>query len=703
MEHEALTELARAVGIATDYWDYSGNHRLVKPETLRAVLSSLGHPCDTADDARAELARIQEDEWRHTLPVVTINQEDHNTWIPVHVPHGTQVTCELVLEDGQTLPLNQVDHWVDPRYIDGQLIGRATFDIPAGLPVGWHTIRAHIDGVGTVEAPFANTPATLHLPALRNGRGWGIMAQLYSVAARDSWGIGDTADLARLATWAASHGADFVLINPIHAGEPVAPITPSPYLPSSRLFLAPLYIRPENVAEYATCPPELKDAIEKLRVKARAGQEPLLDRDAMWEPKRQALELLFHQRPTRKRRRDFETWRTEQGRPLERFAAWCALVEKYGEELPAGLASVDDDNVEKELADPHMRERQTFYCWLQWNVSLQFAQAHAHAREAGMAIGIMHDLAVGVHKSGADVWAFPEFFARGQAVGAPADMYNQLGQNWSQPPWRPDTLQNSGYAPLRDMVARLASLGGALRLDHIMGLFRLWWIPADAATPADGTYVRYRFDHMVGIVALEAARAGALIVGEDLGTVEPWVRDYLAERGFLGTAVTWFEYDGDNVRKPADYRRFQLAAVNTHDLPPSAGYLRDEHVSLRARLGILEASEEEEYARSAAERSRMIAALRAEGVLGDDETPEAIGQALYRYVARTPSALVAVSLTDATGERRAQNQPGTDREYPNWSIPLGDGEGATVTIDDLEARESYAALLQQVERDIHGN
>lgn len=691
---ERLAALADALGVATEYWDYSGVHRQVSAETLTAVLSAMG--IDPTDDEA--LAHREDAVWRDPLPPCTVNQQNHNTWIPVHVPHGSQVTCRVECEDGTRVPLAQVDNWVPPREVDGDLIGRATFDIPAGLPLGWHTIVAEVEGGGIFRAPFANTPVRLELPQLRAERGWGVMAQLYSVRSQGSWGIGDAVDLADLARWVASRGGDFVLINPIHAGEPAAPLTPSPYLPSSRQFISPLYIRPEAIAEFERVSARQREAIDQWRAEASANQDELLDRDRAWTAKCAALEVIYAVARSEEREGQLRAWRREQGEELERFAAWCALVECHGDPLPQRLRDIDSAQVAQECH--RLSERIDFFVWLQWIVAEQFQAAQAQARDAGMTIGIMHDLAVGVHKRGADVWAMPDQFAQGMSVGAPADMYNQLGQNWSQPPWRPDSLERSAYAPLRHMVRRLATMGGALRLDHIMGLFRLWWIPHEAQRPADGTYVRYRFDHMVGVMALEAQRAGCVVVGEDLGTVEPWVREYLADRGVLGTGVAWFEYDGDAPRRPADYRRWQLATVNTHDLPPTAGFLRDEHVRLRAALGILEAGEDEEYARSAAERDRMIAALRREGVLGAHADIEAVGDALYRYVARTPSALVAVSLTDATGERRAQNQPGTDREYPNWSIPLGDGAGRAVQLEKLR-EGGFDHLLDLVESELH--
>ena len=313
-----------------------------------------------------------------------------------------------------------------------------------------------------------------------------------------------------------------------------------------------------------------------------------------------------------------------------------------------------------------------------------------------MALGIMDDLAVGVHSQGADVWSNPEAFASGVTVGAPPDMYNQQGQNWSQPPWNPEYLARSAYAPLRDMVRTVLRHAGALRVDHIIGLFRLWWIPEGMGAD-HGAYVRYDHEAMLGVVLLEAHRAGAVVIGEDLGTVEPWARDYLASRGVLGTSVLWFEKQHDGwPLQPQDYRRLALSTVNTHDLPPTAGYLADEHVDLRERLGLLTEPVEQVRTEARIERDRMTSRLREHGLLGDAPTERQVVEALHRYVVRTPSVLVGVALVDGVGERRAQNQPGTDQEYPNWRIPLADGAGEVVLVDDLPENARLGSLLSVV-------
>jgi 4-alpha-glucanotransferase len=339
-------------------------------------------------------------------------------------------------------------------------------------------------------------------------------------------------------------------------------------------------------------------------------------------------------------------------------------------------------------------DRIDFHAWLQWVLDEQLAGAQDAARRSGMALGVVHDLAVGVDANGADAWAMPHVFAQGVTVGAPPDPYNQAGQDWEQPPWRPDRLAELAYEPFRQMVATVLRHAGGLRVDHVIGLFRLWWIPAGAG-PTAGTYVRYDHEAMVGILALEAQRAGAVVIGEDLGTVEPWVRDYLRERGIHGTSVLWFEYDDNGGPLPAErWRRECLASVTTHDLPPTAAYLAGDHVRLRHELGVLTRPLEDELAADRQEREAWLAELVRAGEL---ERPDAedddVLVALHRYLGRSPARLLCLALTDAVGDRRAQNQPGTKDEYPNWRVALTGPEGRAVFLDDLVRNPRVAVLV----------
>ncbi|RJF43159.1 4-alpha-glucanotransferase [Actinomyces sp. 2119] len=713
---ERLKQLAEAHGVSTEYWDYHGHLASPSRATLEAVLDALGVRAHTDQEIAQALTEHEVAPWRRTLPPVVVVRASRATTVPVHVPDGAAVTLSVRLEDGRVRPLQQVEDLTLPREVDGTMLGRASFSLPRDLPLGWHTLVARVGGTqdgsagsastvtSTVTAPLAVTPDRLELPRSLGERGWGAMAQLYSVRSRSSWGVGDTDDLTELVSFLGDKGADFLLINPLHAAEPVSPMTPSPYLPVTRRFVNPLYIRPENIVEFSRLSGPRRSlvqwAVEEVRDSDLSAEA--IDRDASWKAKREALEVIFAAGRSYSRQRDFERFRAEEGEGLERFALWCALTEKYGPlaQWPATLHDADSAFVANEART--LTERIDFYAWLQWVVDEQLARAQEEARASGMALGVMSDLAVGVHAYGADVWAEPDAFARGVTVGAPPDMYNQQGQNWSQPPWSPAYLAESAYAPLREMLRTVLRHSGALRIDHVIGLFRLWWIPAGMAAN-HGAYVRYDHEAMMGVVLLEAYRAGAVIIGEDLGTVEPWVRDYLTSRGVLGTSVLWFEKQGDGwPLQPQDYRHLALSTVSTHDLPPTAGYLADEHVELRERLGLLTQPVDQVRTEARIERDRMLSRLREHGLLGNQPTEREVIEALHRYVVRTPSVLVGVALTDGVGERRAQNQPGTDQEYPNWKMPLADGSGEVVMIEDLPGNVRLSSLLAAVSKELSG-
>ena len=315
-------------------------------------------------------------------------------------------------------------------------------------------------------------------------------------------------------------------------------------------------------------------------------------------------------------------------------------------------------------------DRIDFHCWLQWLMDEQLAAAHQAGRRAGMALGVMHDLAVGVSRHGADAWGLQDTYAGGITVGAPPDPYNQNGQDWNQPPWRPDRLAATAYAPFRQMVSTILRHAGGIRVDHVIGLFRLWWIP-DGAGPTQGTYVRYDHEAMIGILALEAHRAGALVVGEDLGTVEPWVRTYLRERGILGTSILWFEFDweGDgSPLAPEKWREYCLASVTTHDLPPTAAYLAGRPCPAAGPARRADPA----AGRGAGRRRGGAAGLAGQpaptaGCCTTMPSEEETVQALHRYLTLTPSRLLCVALTDAVGRPAGPEPAG----HASTSTPTG--------------------------------
>jgi len=700
-----LIELARAHRVATDFWDWGGDHRIVSTRTIVAVLGALGVDAGTPSAVAAAGLAAEERPWRRLLPASLVLTVGAGTDVRVHVPHGDPVSVWVELEDGERWALAQVDRWVEPRLVGGELIGEATFWIPAHLPIGYHAVCADHGGeIG--RCTLVVTPARLELPpAVRDHRGWGLMTQLYALRSRRSWGLGDLADLGDLAAWsAAEHGADFVLVNPLHAAEPVPPMEPSPYRPASRRFANPIYLCVEDIPEVAYLSPLDRVVVADLSTSARSLTTSVdtLDRDRVWAAKRTALELVFRQSRREARQRSFDAYRAREGAGLRDFATWCAFADHFG--LPAA-AWPDDVRTARapgvEALRTELADRVAFHEWLQWCLDEQLTAAQRAAVGAGMSIGVMHDLAVGVHPGGADPWTLSDALAHGVSVGAPPDMYNQLGQDWVMPPWRPDRLAELGYEPYRAMLRTILRHAGGLRIDHVIGLFRLWWVPP-GCTPAEGTYVGYDHEAMVGILVLEAQRAGAVVVGEDLGTVEPWTRDYLGERGILGTSVLWFEKDPDgDPLPPEQWREMCLATVTTHDLPPTAGYLAGEHVDVRERLGLLTTSVAEVRSAHEADRQAMLELCRELGVLPDGEVTEQDEvEALHRLITQSPARLLGVSLADAIGDRRTINQPGTVDEYPNWRVPLADGDARVVLLEDImisDRARSLAATMEMEE------
>ncbi len=694
-----LIDLAHAYGISTEFTDWRGRTALVSQETIERVLVSLG--ADPSDPVRALYERWQQP-WRRTLPACTVAVAGEGRWCWVHVPHGAPVTAAVVLEHGGERPLAQVEHWVEPRDVDGVLTGEATFHIPGDLPDGYHTLVASCGGE-TSTAPLIVTPPWLGLPERFGNRvGWGLSAQLYSVRSERSWGVGDLTDLADLAVWAgADLGADFVLVNPLHAAEPVPPLEPSPYLPSSRRFFSPLYLRVEAIGEFSELAPAAAARIRAIgdRLRTTLADVDAIDRDAAWSAKLDALRLVYGAPRSAGRELDLQAYRRRQGDALIRFATWSVLAVEFGNDARTWPDRYRDAaSVDVAVYAAAHEDDIDFTCWLQWVLDEQLGHAQERAVNAGMGLGTMHDLAVGVHPGGADAWRLADTYAAGMQVGAPPDPFNQLGQNWQQPPWQPDRLAELGYAPFRDMIRAVLRHAGGVRVDHIIGLFRLWWVPVGARADA-GAYVYYDHEALIGVLVLEAQRAGAVVVGEDLGVVDPNARAYFASRGILGTSILWFEGDGVGGALPAErWREWCLASVTTHDLPPTAGYLAGDHVRLRHALGLLPGDLDSELAADAHERDVWLGELRDRGLLAAASDVEDTVLALHRFLAQTPARLIGVALTDAVGDRRTQNQPGTIDEYPNWRVPLADPTGAPLLLEQvLESARArrLAAVLRR--------
>ncbi|WP_222593426.1 4-alpha-glucanotransferase [Aeromicrobium flavum] len=615
-----LAELAAAHHVATRYRGSDREMVEVAPEVVVAVLAQLGVDASSPESIQRELDAVRREQARTSLPPTIV--------LTAGTTRELEVAATLVLEDGTS---SQVDRLADD------------------LPLGWHRLVTDTQEVTVIVAPgrMPEVPRT-----------WGWMLQLYALHSRGSWGMGDYVDLAEMARRAGTEqGAGVLLVNPVQAFMPTRPLERSPYSPSSRRYANPLYLRVSETAAFRAADDETRAAVLALAPDHDTG---LIDYDEVWAAKLAACEMLWAT--------GIDT-QADIDPDLLMFATFSALAEVHGadwrewpEELrnPIGGAVAE---AERSLAD-----RVAFHAWLQRLCREQLDEARSAARDAGMAVGIVHDLPVGVHPGGADAWALQESFASDVRVGCPADAFNPLGQDWGLPPWRPDKLAESGYAPFRDVIRSVLRHADGIRVDHIAGLWRLWWIPP--GEPAHrGTYVHYDADVMLGILALEAYRAGAVVVGEDLGTVEDEVTETMHERGMLSSAVLWFERDweapGQPHVPPEQWEPETMASISTHDLPTVAGWLQDERVRIQADLGLLAGTAEEAYAEAESDREAMLDLLRAEGVPDDD-----LVVALHAVIARASSRLVLSSPADASGQVQQPNLPGTVDEYPNWRIRL---------------------------------
>ena len=574
-----------AWGIEDGYWDIVGQWHNTPEPTRRALRVAMGGLRDVADPPPA------------SRPVWFVRR---GTTPAIERP------AELELEDGTRIT--------------------AATALPPDLPLGYHDLLPS-DGGPTTRLIVA--PDRCHLPdGLRT---WGWSAQLYAARSRASWGIGDLGDLAMLARWSAGLGAGVLGINPLHAAQPGKQQDPSPYFPSSRRFRNPLYVRIEEVPGFSTGDKTLALAAEAGRA---LNHERVIDRDQVYALKLSALELLW---TTFGDDADFGAYIAGGGSALRQFALYCALAERYGggwTTWPSEYRRPDSPSVTRFAAAQHDRLR--FHSWIQWLLDDQLAAA-------GAEIALLGDLAIGFDPGGADAWVWQDTIAQGVRVGAPPDAFNAEGQDWGLPPFVPWKLRAIGYEPLVQTVRAALDHCGALRIDHVMGLFRLFWIP-EGGEPTDGTYVRFPGDELLDIVALESDRAGAVIVGEDLGTVEDEVREQLTERGVLSYRLVWFEDE-----PPEEFPAQALAAVTTHDLPTVAGVWNGTDEQADAQL-----------------RGRLVALTDLPATAAVDD----VVVAAHGRLAQAPSMVVTATLDDALRVEERPNLPGTTVERPNWSLAL---------------------------------
>jgi 4-alpha-glucanotransferase len=592
--------VASAWGIAQGYHDITGRWIEPEPEAVAQVLAAL---------------RAQGPE----PPLSPLRMVEQGSAPELGEPH------EITTEDGALLRGDSV---------------------PADLPLGYHHLRRLSDGAGW---RLIHTPRRCYFP--EELRAWGWAIQLYAVRSRASWGLGDLADLSELARWSSGLGAQVLLLNPLHAALPTPPQEPSPYFPSSRRFRNPLYIRVEEV-------PGAARLGERLAGLGEAGRQldanRVLDRDRVLELKTAALEQIFAEFTASE---DFERYRREQRPGLEDYATFCAIQDAHPapwQQWPEELRHPANPGTAR-FREAH-RERVRFHEWLQWLLDVQLQSAAA-------GIGVIHDLAIGVRPEGADTWLWQDQFALGMTVGAPPDPFNAAGQDWGLTPFDPWRLRAAAYEPFVQTARAAFRHGAGLRLDHVMGLFRLFWIPTGAG-PAQGVYVEYPYGDLLDILALESWRAGSFVIGEDLGTVEDRVRAEMAARRIMSYHLLWFED-----RSPAEYRVDSMAALTTHDLPTLSG--------------VWEGGDSDQA---------VLDRLHRFGRAGGGHTTEEVAEAAHRVLASAPSRLVTATLEDALGVAERPNRPGTTTEWPNWSLAL------PLTLEELESDPRPARLAEALRR-----
>jgi 4-alpha-glucanotransferase len=686
----ALLRLARRIGIEAQYTDALGQTREASDETLLALIAAFGL-CTEPARATTEL-----EERERALPL-GLN--------PAHLVHAEDTRPELVLRlRGPTRAIAWTCRLESGDQRSGVLEadierkgGRLVLPLPAGLPLGYHWLDLDAGSVSTGVCLIV-APARCHLPAAPAGRGWGLTCQLYGQKSAHNWGIGDFEDLAALARTAASCGAAVLGVNPLHALFAAEPLHISPYSPSCRSLLNYLYIDVTAIPGFAE-----DDAVRALiagewfgatRWAARSAE--LVDYGAVAACKRPVLEALFDRFRSRELGPDdsstsdagraFRKFQLDGGRILRDFAAFETLHEHFRCETaafswrdwPAPMRDPSTAEV-AEFCAAH-RERIEFFQFLQWQADRQLAAAAAAGRDAGLSIGLYRDLAVGADPHGAEAWSDQELVAPSAAIGAPPDALSRRGQNWGLAPVNPLVLRRQGFVPFVASLRANMRHAGVLRIDHVMSLNRLYWIP-NGMDATSGAYVAYPFDDLLRLVALESHRQRCAVIGEDLGTVPEGFRDRMRAANVLSYRVIFFERRADRTFvPPAEYPLFAAATAATHDMPTVRGFWLGRDITWRRRLGLYPdvQAAETEVADRGRDRLLLLEALAREGLIAPERFGEflsasgepfysaELADAILAYLARSEARLTLVQLDDILGESEQANLPGTTEGHPNW-------------------------------------
>ncbi|HEX9208858.1 MAG TPA: 4-alpha-glucanotransferase [Steroidobacteraceae bacterium] len=721
MPDSLIDQLASQRGIGDAYRNYRGDPMTISRATKKALLAAMGCPVDDEAAMRQALHEHEARRWSSVLPPVAVVRPGHFS-LTVGVPVDAlerEFSWRIEFEDGGEraghIRCGELGE-AERAEIDGRWQTRRHLWIPDDLPHGYHTLHVTIAGTASESCALIVAPRTCFEPqALREGRRlWGVAVQLYTLRSRHNWGIGDFADLQDVVRGCAPVGAAFIGLNPLHALFPGNPWHFSPYSASSRHFLNVLYIAVEQLPEFAECnaarhrvaTAEFQAELQRLRATAN------VDYPGVARAKLPVLETLFehfereHVGKGSRRAQQFQAFKAERGETLRLHALHDAIDEH--------LRARDRDRYwgwpvwPEELRDPHgpgvhafevaHGSRVQYYAWLQWIADEQLRSAQHLARALGMPIGLYGDYAVGVNPSGAETWSDQLLYRKSAGVGAPPDALALKGQDWGIPPQDPNVLQAEHYQPLRDLLSASMRVFGALRLDHVMALYRQWWVPVGLES-TEGGYVHYPVDDLMSVLALESERHSCLVVGEDLGTVPAEMSQMMAERHVYSYRVLLFEKHGDGrFRHPGEYPRRAIATVTTHDLPTLKGYWTASDIELRQRLALYPSDEVRQHvlAERIHDREALLLALGEQGLRPAHregvEPPysDELAHGVQVYLARSASALVVLQAEDLAGMPDPVNVPGTSDEHANWQRKM------SADLADVFAREPVGRLFADV-------
>ena len=716
---EQLLERAAGVcGIDPGFWDIWGKYHDTSAEAKRAIVSAMGLACGSVAELQRALADRERREWERLAPACVVTGEVEAPELSLNVPAdclGERAHIRVRREDGQTSEAD-INLWELPQTGSAEMDGRTWVQkratLPIALPLGYHDIGVEL-GSMRAQTRYIVTPERAwtdpHLG--RGGRAAGFCISLYGVRSGRNLGCGDFRDLLAIVDWAAARlDVSFVGLNPLHAIHNRRPFNTSPYLPNCIYYQNYIYLDVEGIEDFerSARAQRCRRSAEVEEEIARLREAPFVEYERVAALKLRLLKLAFLEF-LRERRRgsarscEFDAYLAREGQLLERFALYCALDEWLHRRNPDlwiwpdwPREYQDPESAEtRDFARKHWRSV-LFYQYLQWQIDTQLAHAQRHSRDRGLALGLYHDLALATDRFGSDLWAHRPFFVSGCRVGSPPDDFAPGGQDWGFPPPNAERHRENGYQLFAESIRKNCRHGGALRIDHVMRLFRLYWIPDENDARA-GAYVQERSLNFLRILALESVRNRVVVVGEDLGTVDPAIRETLSQFGILSYRLFYFEKREDGGFKPFDqYPGQALVSSTTHDLPTVAGFWSGTDISARREAGVLdEAAFHRQMASRQMEKQKMLDELWSLGLLAAHlprdaaAYPELTGElhnAIAGFLASTPSHLLAINQEDLTKETAQQNLPGTTWQYPNW------GRKMRFTIDELEKNPEAAGF-----------